>query len=137
MTSYGQIEIMKISEKRYREVFDLDGMLGPLFAEDSAKISRCIHHPDGMISLSAEHLDMHYELRFREPTSRKAINKDEYSISNHPLFGGTGSVDRVLRFENPEPFSQFYHVITVSKGHRLLWRIGIDSFSKEVTEEGV
>jgi len=140
MTSYGKIEIMEM--KRHPEVFVSDSMLdNRLFAEDNAKISRCIHHPDGMISLSAQYLNAHYELRFMEPTSTESwIKKDHgfYSISNNPL-QGTGRVVKLHRFEKPEPFLRFYHIITTSnspnEGHCLVWRIGIASFSKEVTEE--
>ena len=142
MTSYGKIEIMEISGKRFEKILFEDFLAeSRLFAEANAKISRCIHRPDGMISLSAQHLDAHYELQFMEQTPTQGfIDKDHgsYSTSNNPLFPGTGRVVKLRRFEKPEPFSQFYHIITSSnKGHRLVWRVGITSFSKEVTEEDV
>ena len=139
MTSYGKIEIMEVDLKRYEEVI-VNDFLGESrrFAVDNASISRCIHRPDGMINLSARHLAAHYELQFMEQTpTERPINKDHgsYSISDNPL-RGTGRVVKLHRLKEPEPFSQFYHIITSSnKGHRLLWRVGIVAFSKVVTEE--
>jgi hypothetical protein len=140
MTSYGKIEISEVSLKRYDEVRFNDELGERRFAGDNPSISRCIHRPDGMISLSARHLAALYELQFMEQTPTQGlIDKDHgsYSISDNPL-RGTGRVVKLHRFKEPEPFSQFYHIITSSnKGHRLLWGVGITSFSKEITEENV
>jgi hypothetical protein len=142
MTSYGKIEIMEVVGKRYEEVIfnDYLAFSGGLrrFAGDNASTSRCIHRPEGMISLSAGYLAARYELQFMEQTLTEAwIDKDHgsYSISDNPL-RGTGRVVKLRRFKEPEPFSQFYYIITSSnRGHRLVWRVGITSFSKEITEE--
>ena len=139
--NYGKIEIMELSWKTYEEVLFNDLLFeSRRFAGDNASISRCIHRPDGIISLSARHLAAHYELQFMEQTPTEGyIDKDHgsYSISGNPL-RGTGRVVKLRRFKEPGPFSEFYHIITSSnKGHRLLWRVGVTSFSKEVTEEEV
>ena len=136
MTIYGKIEVMDF-QKAVEDLTFLNDLIDISFTEDSASISRCIHHPDGMIGLSACDLARCYELRFMEQAFTKGfINKDHgsYSISDRP-FQGIGRVVKLCRFDKPEPFAQFYHIITCSNNRRLVWRVGILSFSKEIEEE--
>jgi hypothetical protein len=138
MTSYGKIEIMEFLGKRSEEALANDILLESRhFTEDNANISRCIHRPDGMISLSAGYLAVRYELQFMEQTPTEAwINKNHGSYSISDPFQGIGHVVKLCRLKELKPFSQFYHIITSSnKGHLLMWRIGIVAFSKEVTKE--
>ena len=135
-TTYGKIEVMDL-QKALEDFTFFSDLIDIRFTQDSASISRCIHHPDGMISLSACDLARCYELRFMEQTFTKDfINNDHgsYSISDWP-FQGIGRVVKLCRFDKSEPFAQFYHIITCSNNRRLLWRVGITSFSKEVNHE--
>jgi hypothetical protein len=140
MSTYGKIEVM--DGTRYGEVFGWDLLAGDRgFTKDSPKISRCIRRSriPGVIILQAHHYHERYELGFMEqafPIKEHYIKNSHgyYSIYHGP-FRGVGRVVEICRFNEPGPFAQFYHILTCSNKRKLLWLVGIRSFSKEMTNE--